>query len=38
MNLECRNAIMRFDKPILSAFTNSNEHSFELARYSLQWV
>ena len=38
MTIECRNAFLRFDKPILSVFANSNERSFELARYSLQWV
>ena len=31
MTIECRNAFLRFDKPILSVFANSNERSFELA-------
>ena len=37
MTIEYRNAGKRFDKPILSAFANSNTHCFEFALYSWQW-
>ena len=37
MTIEYRNAGKRFDKPILSAFANSNTHCFEFALYPLQW-
>ena len=37
MTIEYRNARKRFDKPILSAFANSNTQVFELALSSLQW-
>ena len=37
MPIEYQNAKKRFDKPILSAFANSNTHCFEFALYPLQW-
>ena len=37
MTIEYRKAKKRFDKPILSAFANSNTQVFEFALYSLQW-
>ncbi len=37
MTIEYRNAGKRFEKPILSAFANSNTHCFEFALYPLQW-